>query len=306
MLASDQALPGFQPVAFSGQVEVRVQFQTSLGTFLPFASAPYYGDASVAASRDADHYHLRYQDGIEFLISAAGDAVWVHCPPTKPFDVAAAYFTGPVIGLVLRIRGVLCLHASAIQTATGVFALCGARGAGKSTLAASFALSAHRVLSDDVVALQQDAESFLVPPSWARFKLWPDSIEALYGSETDFPPLDSESVKRVVYALPTSNDAPAALRTIYLIDEGSAETGKPKIEEIDSMRAMVALASHTYCNYLLTPEMRRREFEQLQQLMRTITVRQLTVPRDFKALPAVRSALLEDFAAQSRSMLRSC
>ena len=45
---------------------------------------------------------------------------------------------------------------------------------------------------------------------------------------------------------------------------------------------------------------------QARALMETITVRQITIPADFAALPRVRAALLADFAEQSRGTVRSC
>lgn len=305
-LASDQALPGLQSVPSAGVVDVQVHFQPSSAEFGTSREHIYYRDASVTAARGGNHFRLIYADGIEFLLNAGGDQVHVHSSRGVPFDVAAAYFTGPVLGLVLRIRGVLCLHASAVENALGGFALCGARGAGKSTLAATFALAQDRVLSDDVVALERQPDGFAVPPSWSRFKLWPDSVQALYGNHSDFPRLDSESEKRVVYPLPLPPRKPALLRTVYLMNARSAETTTAWMESVDPRDAMLSLASHTYANYLLTPEMRRVEFEQLQQLMKTISVRKLTIPNDYSALPAVREALLADFAEQSRGTVRSC
>jgi len=45
-------------------------------------------------------------------------------------------------------------------------AFVGAEGAGKSTTAAAFALEGHGVLSDDVVALAENASEFVVLPAY--------------------------------------------------------------------------------------------------------------------------------------------
>src|SRR5579871_4222322 len=67
-------------------------------------------------------FHLEYADGTEFWVSR-GDTVWCHAPVTATVEDVSVYLRGPVLGLLLRARGVLCLHASAIDTPVGAIAI---------------------------------------------------------------------------------------------------------------------------------------------------------------------------------------
>ena len=308
-LHSDHALSGFEAIS-SAKPNVELHFSVFpdrlFSRIVADSAPPYYVDPSLTAWRSDPYYALRYEDGTEFLIDGHVSEIWARWGTKSSFDSAVAYFTGPVFGLFLRIRGVLCLHASAIEDHGAAFAIAGPCGAGKSTLAASFARAGHRVFSDDVVALRHTATAFEVQPSWSRFKLWPDSVEALYGPEVDFPRLDAAFEKRVVPAQSVQDNANLPLRVVYLLKDRSPQVQQTRIEPLDAMNAMVSLASHTYCNYLLTPEMRRHEFQQLRELIGAIMVREITIPADFAQLPSVREALLADFAQQSRNPVSSC
>ena len=88
---------------------------------------------------------------------------------------------GPFWGLLLRFRGVTCLHASAVAIGGSVIAFVGAEGAGKSTTAAAFARAGYAAVSDDVVALVERKGDFFVSPSYPHLCLWPESVEMLYG-----------------------------------------------------------------------------------------------------------------------------
>lgn len=65
-------------------------------------------------------------------------------------------FLATVLPLALQARGRQLLHASAVDTARGLVALCGGSGVGKSTLAAGLARRGFPQWSDDSVLLADD------------------------------------------------------------------------------------------------------------------------------------------------------
>jgi hypothetical protein len=69
------------------------------------------------------------------------------------------YLLGSAMGLLLHQRGVLPLHANAVEIEGRAFAFMGPSGAGKSTLAAWFHDQGYRVVADDVCAVQFDGRS---------------------------------------------------------------------------------------------------------------------------------------------------
>ena len=123
-------------------------------------------------------------DRIEFLIDRSGSQVWVNWPESCPLEDAATYLLGPIFGFVLRLRGVVSLHASAVAVADRAVVLVGPCGAGKSTTAAALARLGFPVLSDNIVALEERGGSLIVHPGNARLSLWPDSVRTLFGAPT--------------------------------------------------------------------------------------------------------------------------
>jgi len=85
---------------------------------------------------------------------------------------AATYLLGPVLGLLLRLRGVTCLHASAVALADRAIAFVGSEGAGKSTTAALLARKGLAIISDDVVALVERDALFTFIPAYPYLSLW--------------------------------------------------------------------------------------------------------------------------------------
>jgi hypothetical protein len=113
----------------------------------------------VWLGKEAGHLRLRYNDATEFVLDQRGSRVWATWPDTSTLEDTATYLLGPVLGLVLHLRGIPCLHASSVAIGDRAIALLGGAGAGKSTTAAAFAQRGFPVLTDDIVALSRQAES---------------------------------------------------------------------------------------------------------------------------------------------------
>ena len=117
---------------------------------------------------------LAYYDGTQFWMNSEGTELWAQWPSDLTIEDAATYLLGPILGLLLRLRGVTCLHASAVAFADHAIAFVGSEGAGKSTTAALMAQKGCAVISDDVVALVERDGSFYVYPAYPYLCLWPD------------------------------------------------------------------------------------------------------------------------------------
>lgn len=94
-------------------------------------------------------------------------------------DVRVFLF-GTVLSVLCYRRGLVPLHAAALEVGGRALLLAGDSGIGKSTLAAQLLKRGCRVLSDDVVALDiSDPHAPLVRPSFPRIKLWEDATDRL-------------------------------------------------------------------------------------------------------------------------------
>ena len=142
------------------------------------------------------YLRLAYFDGTQFWLDRDGTEVWATWPENLQIEDAATYLLGPVLGILLRLRGVTCLHASAVAFGERAVAFVGSEGAGKSTTAAALAQHGHAILSDDVVALAEHDGSFFVHPAYPYLCLWPESVESLYGSPDALPQFSANYEKR--------------------------------------------------------------------------------------------------------------
>src|SRR6185369_10665106 len=63
---------------------------------------------------DGKYYRFHYADQTQFVIDRSGSEVWAEwCSPLTLEDTAT-YLLGPVLGFVMLLRGIVCLHASAV------------------------------------------------------------------------------------------------------------------------------------------------------------------------------------------------
>ena len=207
-LAADMALPGL-PIRLDldvFDVRIRLKDWTAFRSTSPESIEIFYPssedaddrppDLRVGVLHGGDYFGFFYSDGVRFAVERRGREVWADWPENYTLEDACTYLIGPVIGFVLRLRGVTCLHASAVAVDEQAIALVGFPGAGKSTTAAAFAHRGYSVIADDVVALAEDGENFLVPPGYPRVNLWPDSVRVLFGSEGALPRITPTWEKR--------------------------------------------------------------------------------------------------------------
>jgi hypothetical protein len=227
-------------------------------------------------------FRLEYFDGVECWVDSKGQSVWATWSESSSREDAATYLLGPVLGFVLRRRGVICVHASAVAIGNRAVALVGGAGAGKSTTAAALARRGHAVISDDIVALAEGDGTFVILPAYPYLCLWPDSVAMLYGSGKSLPPLTPNFDKRQLALVENSLSFEARslpLGAVYLLGERSEEDRAPFLETPAARDCLMSLIANTYAN-LSETEMRAREFECLGRVVASIAVLRLRPHRD--------------------------
>ena len=316
-LACEQPIPGLTPSPAASSPDVTVYFGAMpAGLEESFAGSHEVFYCDHGGSPDAipnltaslvsggSYIRLRYVDGTEFLLDRAGRRVWAVWPAPLTLEDTATYLLGPVMAFVLRLRGIVCLHASAVAVEDRALALLGPGGAGKSTTAAAFARLGYAVLADDALAVLERGESFLAQPAYPRVRLWPESVRALYGSDEALPLLTPNWEKRY---LPLDENRESfqpdalPLAAIYILDERSKQAAEPAIEPVAPAAALVTLIANSYVNYLLDKAMRSQEFDFLGRLVNRVPVRRVLPLAGPEHLPGLCRVIAEDF----RSLVRA-
>jgi hypothetical protein len=253
--------------------------------------------------------HWSNGDGFfEFLVDGAGRRVRATWAQSVSYPDVVPILTGPVLGCVLRLRGITGLHASAVAVGRGddaaAIAFVATKFGGKSTLAAALAGRGHGVLTDDLVALAEVGGRFLVQPGYPRLRLYPDSASALPGAETaSLSPLWTD-VNADKHYLDLAADPGASrwrfqprsvpLAAVYLLaDPGPAGTA-PRISPLPPAAGLIALAQGTFMNYLLDRAGRARDLQVLGRLATTVPLRQVDRPASLDGLAPTCEAILDD------------
>ena len=252
---------------------------------------------AIARFEKEKYFEITYRDGTQFAIDAAANRVWAACPPPLTREDLSTYLVGPVMGFLLRLRGTLCLHASALSVAGHAIALCGASQAGKSTTSAALALAGVPVLTEDVTPVTESGEGFLVQPGYPRICLWPDSVKELLGSPDALPLLTPNWEKRF---LPLDGQRakfewePKPLGAIYLLAPRVAAASAPRIEALDQREALLALVQNTYLNWLLDRSQRAAELDLLAKIVSQVPVRRVIPHADPTRLGVLRDLIAQD------------
>ena len=247
--------------------------------------------------RTASGYLLRFPDLADFLVSADGRRVRCHPVVGVSRQTTAYLYESQVLPLALSRLGKLVLHASAVEVEGGAVVFVGESGRGKSTLAASFATSGHRLLTDDGLVIEaagaEDRPVYLVLPSQPSIRLWDDSQEALLHPGTPTaPPVQYTSKTRFLAGGDIAFCAePRPLRRVCFLGSGVAP--EPRIERIEASEALLELVRHSFLLDIQAHDLIASHFDQLSRLVAQRVFFRLDYARRFDELAAVRAAIVQ-------------
>jgi hypothetical protein len=247
-------------------------------------------------SEDGLLFRLEFCDGTQFWLDSNGKHLWCTWPQELSLQSTLAYLLGPVLGFLLRLRGVVCLHASAVAVGNRSAVFVGAAGAGKSTTVAAFAREGCAVLSDDVVALDEREDGFVVQPSYPHVLLWPDSVQALFGSTDALPSVSHDwDKRRLALGDAESRYHGQALRLggVYILGR-RREDARTTVEPLNRSSALISLVANSYAAGLLEPEKRALEFASFGKLLDTVPVRSLAAGEGARGLADLRHTVEKD------------
>ena len=295
-IASEIAIPGLPSASPAKSPDLVVSVRDRASASAPrgvehirYVSPERADDGSAQLtvwSDSAGAHRFRYHDATEFAIDREARRVEVHWELPLTDADAAVYLLGPVLGFVLRLRGSVPLHASAVMIGESAVAFVGDAWTGKSTTAAAFASLGYAVLSDDLLPIAEANGTILAYPSHPRLTMWPDSVKALFAGAEDLPQLTPTYDKRYLDLQGGSRfqSTPVPLEVIYVLGGRASDVPKLRVDMLRPQAALLALAGNTYGNYLLDAAMRAVEFDLLSRVVERVPVRQVTLVHDIAQL----------------------
>ena len=253
--------------------------------------------------KDGAYFRVLYSDRTEFVINRAGTEIWGNWPDNLTLEDTATYLLGPIMGFLLRWRGVTCLHGSVVAVGDKCLAILGPSGAGKSTTAAAFAKSGLPILADDVVALLDGSVAFKVQPAYPRLRLWEESVKALFGSPDSLPLLTPNWTKRYLDLVGgvQFHSSPLPLGAIYILGDRVISETAPLLKTVSDRTALISLLANTYASTLIDKAMRAEEFDLLSRVTTKVPVRQVTPHADPAYLPKLCDLILDNFQSIAKS-----
>ena len=184
---------------------------------------------------------LHYRDAGTFCIQGA-DTLLVDALPDASATHVHRRLLGSVLGLLLRRRGLLVLHANVLWCNGAAILLLGDSGAGKSTLSGALCQQGYRLLSDDLGVLRLAREGGMMMPGLAHLKLRPDSAAALRKRLDQGRRWDATAGKylHTLEALVSHEAIP--LRAAYVLEPGVALS----LSRLPVREALLALIKHAH------------------------------------------------------------
>ena len=242
-------------------------------------------------------YLLRFPELADFAVSA--DAADVACRPAPAVSAATAehLYLNQVLPLVQSKRGQLVFHASAVELAGGAAAFVAESGRGKSTLAAGFASSGLRFLTDDGLVVEEQPDGgFRILPSHPSIRLWEDSEAALLPPGAPAAPaLEYTAKSRFLAGAGFAFcDAPRPLRRVYFLGEGN--DADIVFQRLGAAEALVEWVKHSFLLDIEEQALLAAHFDQLARLANRPIHYRLDYPRRYEELARVRQAIIEHAA----------
>ena len=181
------ALPDYAHVGL-GRVECRSApasvFLTAMqGVDFDRRSDSWY---RYACPHDGSTY-VRWDTVGEFLVAADGRRISCHRVEASSLESFQVYMLGQALSFALVKQRFEPLHATVVVVDDHAVAFLGDNASGKSSLAACFLEAGHRLLTDDLLILQDSSNRILAYPGPPRIKLFPAEDQDTRGCDWTSP-----------------------------------------------------------------------------------------------------------------------
>ena len=249
---------------------------------------------------DNRYLQLRYPDGLIFVFDKARNTIWTVWSEGDTVEHALPFFLGNALGIHLRLKGVVCLHASAVVVDGQVLVFAGQSGTGKSTLAATFTRRGYGLLTDDIVAITRAEGQYYVQPSYPQLRLFPETLSNLGYEQENALRVHPKTPKQFLswqdFAFVREPQRLGGIYTFQFVPGAGAEID---LRLLPPKQGLIALMSRGYANSVLDDEGQINLLHFLGDLVQQIPVYRVTAVRDMNRIDRLCDRILA--AASERS-----
>jgi hypothetical protein len=249
------------------------------------------------AHLDGGASYVRWEGVGEFLVANDGRLITCGVLSDAPGESFQVYLLGQALSFALVRSGFEPFHATCVLVDGNAVAFLGDSGFGKSSLAAYLLSVGDRLLTDDLLLLQEKPDGFLAYPGPPRIKLYPDMAHRFLGGVAGGIPMNPETPK-LILGLDRDKicDSPVLLRAIYELSppHEMEESQKVEFELLTTREAFVELSCNTFNYVILDGDRVHRQFNETARIANVVPVKRLLHPRAVDSFPLVRDAILGD------------
>lgn len=213
-----------------------------------------------------------------------------------PWEICAEPLGGVVCAVLLGLEGRTLLHGACLSQSGSAFAILGASGQGKSTLAAALAQQGTRLVTEDLLVPARTEAGWTVEAGARSLNLLEDAY-SLFG-----PPGPAAKRREGKYTVDLSGSARAAapLAALYLLDRAGAER-EAKLTRLSGRQALQPLLEHLYgASWIRAPE--QADLSLCADLVARIPVYRLSRPWRLDQVRPTAAMLLRHAAAAPRGV----
>jgi hypothetical protein len=230
----------------------------------------------------------------EFLVAA--DGRHIACRPVARCSAESfqVYMLGQALSFALVKQHLEPLHATVVVVDGAGVAFLGDSAFGKSTLAASFLEAGYRLLTDDLLVVQESADTVLAYPGPPRIKLFPE-MAARFLNHPGGVQMNPDTGKLIVPLDEAHTCAsPVPLRALYVLSpprEACRQT-HVTIQALSPRETVIELVKSTFNRRVAGPSRLERQFTMTARLAEVLPAKRLGYPRHIERLGDVQDMVL--------------
>lgn len=234
--------------------------------------------------------------GVGTLTVRDGRKLCVRLLPGADESRLPGLLTGAALAVLLYQRGLLVLKASAVAVNGAAVVLMAGSGRGKSTLAAKLCQQGHRLLADDITAIDISKGPPRVIPAAPLLKLDPQIAAALGLAHVSVPGVSGNEGKEVFLVENSFAATPTPIGAVYHLFPGSDNN----IGYIPLQAGLTAVSYHSYPGCLLQPST-LDHLRQYSRLVGAVPVCELTRRGSLDELAEQAQMIVDHVAAHQQN-----
>lgn len=236
-------------------------------------------------------YHGRATS--DYLIPPCLTQIKIERNPLLDADSLMKLGMGPVLGLLLRLRGHLPLHAGSFSVGDRAGLIVGPSGSGKSTLIMALHQAGCALLADDMSVVHTQGATPALAIGRRGVQLCPDSLSWAGEDPAHWPPsLYTEKHDVIVNGCAPEGMVPLA--GVFLLGDRRADLTETSLVSTKASEALVTLSGELYPPFLPFGGTESRSvFDHLSRLVGQVPTFRIMRPNRLDALPGLCRQMID-------------